>query len=328
MTVKSENLCFVVGPIGTQSTIIYNDALMRRDAILFPSAIRNHLDPKRADQDTNPGRITKAMINDLYTAKMVIVDLWPVVENRPNPNVMYELGIRHSFNLPVVCLKKTDQQLPFDIGDVRCAQWDGQWSTIKNTVDELSNFISTALEQVPQEYGSPVWDAIQQNALVKNLNPSDPSENAFKNIILKLDKIESKLLTQNNNNIEGLTLSIDDTESKRAAYNRIIEMCNIYYSGQIISYTHINLLLSALTLSGSSSINKLNSDETLINLINKYYDIIENYQPKIGSNLFKTATGKIVLCFILYDPKILKFYPLTKDEYGAIIDLIDFKERK
>jgi hypothetical protein len=51
---------------------------------------------------------------------MVIVDLGGRhPEDPPNPNVMYELGIRHAFGLPLVIMAWEGQKLPFDVSNQR-----------------------------------------------------------------------------------------------------------------------------------------------------------------------------------------------------------------
>ena len=51
---------------------------------------------KRADHDPRPGLIDSQLINDLLNAELVIADLSFV-----NPNVFYEIGIRHMAQKPI-----------------------------------------------------------------------------------------------------------------------------------------------------------------------------------------------------------------------------------
>ena len=64
----------------------------------------------RIDKKCPGGDITQAIVEDLRTADLVIVDLTNL-----NPNVMYELGIRQAWNLPLVPIALDGQKLPFDL---------------------------------------------------------------------------------------------------------------------------------------------------------------------------------------------------------------------
>ena len=64
----------------------------------------------RMDKKNPSGNITEAIIDDLRVADLVIVDLTNL-----NPNVMYELGIRQAWNLPLVPIALKGQNMPFDV---------------------------------------------------------------------------------------------------------------------------------------------------------------------------------------------------------------------
>jgi hypothetical protein len=68
----------------------------------------------RADAIDKPGVITKQIIEYLVKSRLVIVDL-----SFNNPNVFYELAIRHMMRLPVVQLIRSGDRIPFDINQMR-----------------------------------------------------------------------------------------------------------------------------------------------------------------------------------------------------------------
>jgi len=76
---------------------------------------------------------------------MVIVDLGGITaEDSPNPNVMYELGIRHALNLPLVMMGWEGQRLPFDISNQRVIMGRRELLDIEPTKDQLTSFIGAA----------------------------------------------------------------------------------------------------------------------------------------------------------------------------------------
>lgn len=73
----------------------------------------------RADHIENPGLISAQVIQHLLHSRLVVADL-----SFHNPNVFYELAIRHATGKPTVLLCRTDDKLPFDISDVRTIRID------------------------------------------------------------------------------------------------------------------------------------------------------------------------------------------------------------
>ena len=62
----------------------------------------------------NSGLITKAIIEQIITADLVIADL-----TGNNPNVFYELAIRHSYRKPTIQIVKGEIDIPFDVANMR-----------------------------------------------------------------------------------------------------------------------------------------------------------------------------------------------------------------
>ncbi|SRR6266404_2023442 len=69
---------------------------------------------RAADQITTPGPITAQIIRQLLDAPLVIADL-----SGTNPNVMYELAIRHSSGKPVIQISTNISEIPFDVAGLR-----------------------------------------------------------------------------------------------------------------------------------------------------------------------------------------------------------------
>jgi hypothetical protein len=65
---------------------------------------------KRADEDPRPGLIDSQLIGDLLNADLVIADL-----SFLNPNVFYEIGIRHMAQKPIIHMQLTTEKPPFDV---------------------------------------------------------------------------------------------------------------------------------------------------------------------------------------------------------------------
>jgi Flp pilus assembly protein TadD len=68
----------------------------------------------RADEITQPGRISHQVTESIRNADLVIADI-----TGNNPNVMYELGYAHALEKTVVLLTQSVHESPFDVKDFR-----------------------------------------------------------------------------------------------------------------------------------------------------------------------------------------------------------------
>lgn len=73
---------------------------------------------KRADHDARPGLIDVHVIGDLLDADLVIADL-----SFANPNVFYEIGIRHMAQKPIIHLQRDNEKIPFDVSLYRAIRF-------------------------------------------------------------------------------------------------------------------------------------------------------------------------------------------------------------
>ena len=68
----------------------------------------------RADAIDKPGIITRQVMEYLVRSRLVIADL-----SLHNPNVFYELAIRHAVKLPIVQIVRLADRVPFDVNQMR-----------------------------------------------------------------------------------------------------------------------------------------------------------------------------------------------------------------
>lgn len=116
--------CFVIGPIGDKFAPLgspgrekYEQALEVYEKVILTACTQVGLTPVRADHIAIPGEITEQIFRHLYEDEVVIADV-----SDGNPNVMYELGLRHTRHLLTIQIGEYGQ-LPFDIQAVRTIEF-------------------------------------------------------------------------------------------------------------------------------------------------------------------------------------------------------------
>jgi hypothetical protein len=139
MELTMEN-CFVIMPIGNQDyngVKITKDELRKKYDDLIKEALlkaRPDLDVNRADDISMPGSITNDIFMRLMHSQYVIADI-----TFPNPNVFYELGIRHAISGRTILLKDKNYQFNiFDISHLRYIEYENTASGLKELAESLN----------------------------------------------------------------------------------------------------------------------------------------------------------------------------------------------
>ncbi|MGA2630971.1 MAG: hypothetical protein ABSG54_12260 [Terriglobia bacterium] len=107
-------ICFYITPIGEENSEHRRHADFLMEYIIKPAVAEFGLTVVRADQMGKAGMIGKQVIEHILKARLVIADL-----SFHNPNVFYELCLRHATRLPTVQIKRTVDTIPFDLNQYR-----------------------------------------------------------------------------------------------------------------------------------------------------------------------------------------------------------------
>ncbi|MGB7532545.1 MAG: DUF4268 domain-containing protein [Halobacteriota archaeon] len=107
------------------------------------------------------GQITKEIIKELYEAPVVFADL-----TDSNPNVMYELGIRHAFKKPSLLVKYEGGDIPFDVKTYMIHEYQNTPHGLKELKRIIKDFLND-IENKPEEPDNPVWEFLYRTDLEK-----------------------------------------------------------------------------------------------------------------------------------------------------------------
>jgi len=129
--VDREKQCFFISPIGEEASEVRARADRVLKYVVRPVCEDLGYCVTRADEVEKPGLITKNVLHTIATVDLVVADL-----TGRNPNVYYELALRHVTCLPLVQIIDKNEKLPFDVFDFRTIQFD---HTDLDSVDQCKN---------------------------------------------------------------------------------------------------------------------------------------------------------------------------------------------
>ncbi len=110
----------------------------------------------RADESLLPGNISKVIIQQLAESDLVITDLSDL-----NPNVFYELGLRHTFrrNGTILMMDRSrSAEIPFDLSQYRVLLYEGTVPGVRSLTNDLKATIAALFDSAPPNPDSPVHD--------------------------------------------------------------------------------------------------------------------------------------------------------------------------
>ena len=194
--------CFVICPIGEDGseTRRRSDQMLRY--VYEPAIGKFGYEIVRADKILKSGLITSQIINLILECDLVVADL---TEN--NPNVYYELALRHATGKPFIQVALKGQKIPFDIAGLRTIFVDlTNPDSIENAKSELDGYV--------QEF--------------KKGHKADSPVSLAKNVrLLQTDPDLAEKLLEHIRNMSGSGFaSLDDIDDKLDEIRNIIDDLN------------------------------------------------------------------------------------------------------
>lgn len=192
--------CFLICPIGEpdSETRRRSDKWVRH--VVNPVVVKEFgYEPLRADEMPNSGIITNQVIQALFESSLVIADL-----TESNPNVFYELALRHACRKPFIQMVHAGGRIPFDLQGVRTIEYNlTDPDKLQTATITLSRYITSI--KGGHKVDSPVSMAIAESVFAQD-------SNAIAVFLEKFWSLESDIEVVSKG-IDKLKSGIDDIET-------------------------------------------------------------------------------------------------------------------
>ena len=185
MTDDSDKACFVIAPIGEpeSDTRKRSDQILRH--IIRPAVEAKGYTAVRADEISEPGIITSQVIQHVVDDPLVVADL-----TERNPNVFYELAVRHAIRKPFIQIINKGESIPFDVAATRTVFVDHHdLDNVETAKAEITEQIA-ALESDSSTLETPISVSLDLQHLRRSENPG---ERSLADVLSELSGIRSAL---------------------------------------------------------------------------------------------------------------------------------------
>ena len=209
MPEANNDTCFIIAPIGDPETEIRKRADQVFKHILEPVSKECGYTAMRADHISEPGIITSQVIQHIIDDPMVIADL-----TGRNPNVFYELAIRHVIRKPYVQIIQAGERIPFDVAGVRTIEINHHdLDSVASSKEEISKQIRS-MQHKNCEVDSPVSVTFDLNVL----RQSDvPEKRQLAEVLTAINDMKSEISALKNT-MESSKEKIRDRNVNRLSF--------------------------------------------------------------------------------------------------------------
>ena len=275
--------CFIITPIGDDTDPIRRHIEGIISASIVP-AIGEKYEIVVAHKISEPGSITKQVISEIYNSKLVIANL----TNR-NPNVMYELALRHAVGKPAIMIAEKGTPLPSDIIMQRAIFYQNDAKGVLDLRDDLKK----AEKEINfEQKGGPIYDVLgdishDTTVLTKAGQDDNDVKEPLEYILHRLNRIE-----------DAITVSRGRFMERDYFEERFPRTTTVVFDYEKLDRTYNARMLKNML----SKVNAIDSDANVRDVIN------DSESKKIFIRM--DVTGPLIM------PDIYMFFDNTLSEYG------------
>ena len=190
--------CFIVTPIGPDGSNTRRAAEGLVDEVIEPVLSELGFNSVVAHRIPRPGSITDQVIQELLDAPLVIANL-----SELNPNVMYELAVRHCVGKPIIVLATEGTVLPFDINAERTIFYKDDMAGAAKLKPQLREAIEHAVADV--DPSNPVLRVAKMRSVLKDVPQGDLQAVLLQQVRDLTSVTQEMLRTQRGSRVQATT---------------------------------------------------------------------------------------------------------------------------
>lgn len=200
--------CFVIMPISDNENYDVGHFDRVYEYLIKPAVIEAGFNPVRADDIKKTNYIIIDILKKLVDSEMALCDL-----SSSNPNVLYELGIRQSFNKPVTFIKDNLTERIFDIQGFRDFEYDASLriDSVEKERVKLAEVIANTYNSSGKDINSIIDLLSIKKATLDNELKISPELSVILKSIENIDNKLSKLqYSQSHETLDRMEIPIAD----------------------------------------------------------------------------------------------------------------------
>lgn len=255
--------CFVITPIGNVGSEIFIKANGLINAVIKPVLEKLGYRVEAAHHINSTGSISNQIIERLLESELVVANLTGL-----NPNVMYELAVRHAKRLPVISLAENGTKLPFDIQAERTLFYEDSMSGVEDLKPKFLEAVSE-IDFESENHDNPIYRAAKSQVMqaIASTDTERYILNMMDQISFQLNEIRSqnqKVSYLKKNGDKEYRIVLSNYSPTKVEKDHILALSHAYKLGVVYgnSYPDSTFVFSTRVES--------NANEFLENIVNKF----------------------------------------------------------
>ena len=221
----SDNVCFVIAPIAKEGSETREHSDQVLQYVIKPAVESCGYSPVRGDELSKSGNITKQVFQHILDDPLVIADL-----TESNPNVYYEIAVRHAIGKPIVLITKKGEEIAFHLRNERTIFFDLRNPASVHLAKEQIRDQINSLKTNPSHLETPISGLLKCHKSRQSDNPEQRSHADPMSLLRIADTLSLKQREVEISKLRDIAQKSEASNDALAAADAYFRIANIYSS--------------------------------------------------------------------------------------------------